>query len=257
MKIGKKAYTGFAGVYDCFMRNIPYDDWARRIDAYLKKQNLGGCAILELGCGTGAFTIRMAKRGYRMTGIDRSAAMLKQAVKKTKRARMPVSVSYRRQDMRFLHTDRRYPVVLSVCDSMNYLENSRQLFTVFEKVARTLTNNGLFLFDLKTDRFYRRLGNRTYTEKQSKGSYVWKNRYDPKTRNNYYDLTFFVKNGFGVYRKFWEFHVQHVFFAAEVEAAARRAGLCVKASFGADFSEPALPEANRIYFVLGKETDNA
>jgi len=39
-----------------------------------------GAAILDVGCGTGRHSVELAKRGYKVTGIDLSAEMLKEAL---------------------------------------------------------------------------------------------------------------------------------------------------------------------------------
>ena len=44
------------------------------VDALL--QDLGGTAVLDGGCGTGRVAIELARRGYRVTGVDADAAML-------------------------------------------------------------------------------------------------------------------------------------------------------------------------------------
>ena len=64
------AYTSFAQVYDLFMDNIPYDDWCNYLVELLKKYGVNDGLILELGCGTGSVTRRMASNGYNMIGID-------------------------------------------------------------------------------------------------------------------------------------------------------------------------------------------
>jgi ubiquinone/menaquinone biosynthesis C-methylase UbiE len=38
-----------------------------------------GCEVLEVGCGTGAVTLRLLARGARVTALDQSAEMLEQA----------------------------------------------------------------------------------------------------------------------------------------------------------------------------------
>ena len=40
-------------------------------------------AILDLGCGTGNHAIPLARRGYKVTGVDLSANMLEKAQQKT------------------------------------------------------------------------------------------------------------------------------------------------------------------------------
>ncbi len=69
-------YESFAGVYDTFMDNVPYDAWAsylhRTLDAYGIRDGL----VLDLGCGTGQMTRRLRDLGYDMIGADLSEDML-------------------------------------------------------------------------------------------------------------------------------------------------------------------------------------
>ena len=48
-----EAYTNFAEVYDTFMDNVPYDEWADYIERMLKEYQISDGLVLELGCGTG------------------------------------------------------------------------------------------------------------------------------------------------------------------------------------------------------------
>ena len=70
------AYTGFAQVYDLFMDNVPYDEWCAYICETLKKHGIADGPVLDLGCGTGELTRRLAACGYDMTGVDVSVDML-------------------------------------------------------------------------------------------------------------------------------------------------------------------------------------
>ena len=54
------AYTGFAQVYDLFMDNVPYDEWCAYICETLKKHGIADGPVLDLGCGTGELTRRLA-----------------------------------------------------------------------------------------------------------------------------------------------------------------------------------------------------
>lgn len=71
-----QAYTGFAHVYDKFMADVPYDTWTEYLVSLLKEYGVDEGLILELGCGTGSVTRRLADKGYDMIGIDNSEEML-------------------------------------------------------------------------------------------------------------------------------------------------------------------------------------
>ena len=68
-------YTGFAEVYDRFM-DVPYDDWQASVQEVLNREEIRDGLLLELGCGTGQMTERLAQAGYDMIGVDNSEAML-------------------------------------------------------------------------------------------------------------------------------------------------------------------------------------
>ncbi|MFC3577338.1 class I SAM-dependent methyltransferase [Streptomyces yaanensis] len=47
--------------------------WAARLEAWLPR---GSGDVLDLGCGTGSLSLLAAERGHRVTGVDRSPAMV-------------------------------------------------------------------------------------------------------------------------------------------------------------------------------------
>jgi SAM-dependent methyltransferase len=71
-----QAYTRFAEVYDTFMDNVPYEEWASYLISLLKEYSIEDGVVLELGCGTGNLTRILAESGYDMIGIDNSYEML-------------------------------------------------------------------------------------------------------------------------------------------------------------------------------------
>ena len=87
------AFTSFADLYDIFMDNIPYEEWAAVLDALIRENYVpdAGCGtfrpeelqVVDLGCGTGVMTRLLASRGYQMTGVDLSEDMLRIAWEKS------------------------------------------------------------------------------------------------------------------------------------------------------------------------------
>jgi SAM-dependent methyltransferase len=51
------------------------DDLMRLIDGWLRKHGVGSGTFLDIGCGYGWFLAEMRKRGYRVRGIERDAAI--------------------------------------------------------------------------------------------------------------------------------------------------------------------------------------
>lgn len=240
-----RAYTFFAKVYDEFMKDIPYVDWADRIEEYMDNSGKGKCDILELGCGTGRFSRILAADGYSVTGLDLSENMINMA----KKNKFDIPVQYYVGDMRNFELNKKYDVVVSVCDSVNYLLNEDELESTFLSVKKHLKSNGLFIFDLKTESYYEKLGDNIFSDEIEKVQYFWENDYDKETRNNNYYISFFVKKGW-LYRKIVEEHIQHAFIHDEIENAALRAGLRIRDIMYIDMKKEADFNKDRVYYIL-------
>lgn len=78
---------------------LAYDRWSRTYDTYPNPtvaldeltfpalwQGLRGQRVLEIGCGTGRHTVKLAAQGNRVTGVDLSPGMLAVARKRLARA---------------------------------------------------------------------------------------------------------------------------------------------------------------------------
>lgn len=243
-------YTIFAGVYDEFMSNIPYEEWAEKIDIYLKK-TVVPTTLLELGCGTGSFTLRMRQKGYDVLGTDCSYEMLKMARKKAKVQK--IRCEFDLQDMRALELAEQFDCVVSVCDSMNYMTDEFDLVSAFEGVYKVLKPGGIFLFDMKTENFYKGLGENVYVDETPVGDYVWKNYYDEVNRDNRYELDIYIKHRKNNYIKYTEEHLQHAFTKDEVISCAAKCGFDVKEILGMDLLSPGDYNAERVYYVLERK----
>ena len=77
-----ESYGRFAGIYDVFMDNVNYREWADYIIETLAQDGIRDGLVLELGCGTGTVTEMLADAGYDMIGIDNSEEMLAEAMEK-------------------------------------------------------------------------------------------------------------------------------------------------------------------------------
>jgi len=73
-------FDDHAPVYDdnCFTKNT-----VAEVDFIIEQLKLpAGASIIDVGCGTGRHSVELAKRGYKMTGVDISSGMLDVAKKR-------------------------------------------------------------------------------------------------------------------------------------------------------------------------------
>ena len=190
-----EAYTSFAYVYDTFMDNVPYGEWARHIREKLCEHGVTDGIVLDLGCGTGTMTERLAGYGYDMIGVDNSEEMLELAMEK--KTESGYDILYLLQDMRGFELYGTVRAVVSVCDSVNYITEPDELEEVFRLVNNYLDPKGIFLFDFNTVHKYRDvIGDSTIAEDRGVCSFIWDNRYYEKEQVNEYDLTLFIAEDF-------------------------------------------------------------
>ena len=143
-----EAYTGFASVYDLFMDNIPYKDWCAYVIGLLKEHGISDGLLLDLGCGTGKLTRLLAAEGYDMIGVDLSEEMLEIALEHEMED--PKQILYLQQDMREFELYGTVRAIVSICDSMNYLEDYEDLVQVLRLANNYLDPKGIFIFDMNT-----------------------------------------------------------------------------------------------------------
>lgn len=240
-----EAYTAFAGVYDTFMDNVPYDEWADYLTGILKDYGIQDGLMLDLGCGTGRMTRILRDRGFDMIGVDDSEDMLAIA-----REHSPGDILYLQQDMREFELYGTVRSVVSVCDCMNYILEPDELEHIFALVNNYLDPGGVFVFDMNTIHKYRDvIGEQTIAEDREDCSFIWDNYYDEDERINEYDLTFFVKERGELFRRYREVHCQRAYEVQKVCQLLESAGLKTEAVYNAFTREKPGEDSERVCFV--------
>jgi SAM-dependent methyltransferase len=244
-------YTDFASVYDILMDHIPYGKWADYIDNILKQNGTTKGLVLELGCGTGTMTRRMAAKGYDMIGIDLSEEMLSLARQRS--AGMEDGILYLCQDMREFELYGTVAAVFCVCDSINYMLTPEDLSKVFRLVSNYLDTDGLFIFDMDTRYLYEEvLGDNTSIMNHEAGDFIWENSFYPEEMINEVNLTLFLKKENSLYKKHEETHVRRAYKVDTIKNLLDGAGLDMIGAYHELTYEEPRPDSERIY-IIAKE----
>jgi len=105
-----------------------------------------GAEILDLACGYGRHAIELAKRGYRITGLDFSKHFIDIAKKDARE--QGVKVNFICDDMRNLSFVNKFDAVINMFTSFGYFDNESDNELVLRKISRALKPNGKFLIEI-------------------------------------------------------------------------------------------------------------
>jgi SAM-dependent methyltransferase len=103
-------------------------------------------AVLDLCCGMGRHSLELARRGFTVTGVDRTAAYLDRARKLAQKEKLPVE--FIRDDMRRFVQPDRYDLVLNLFTSFGYFENPAEDRRVLVNMAQSLKPGGRLVLEM-------------------------------------------------------------------------------------------------------------
>jgi len=139
-------YGEFAWAYD-YLIDRPVPAECAGMAAALARRGIGpGATLLDAGCGTGRYAVELARRGFVVTGIERSPALLAQALRRPVDA--AVRVRFEAGDLLALPAGAGFDAI--VCRGvLNDLVETAERAAVFPAFARALRPGGALLFDVR------------------------------------------------------------------------------------------------------------
>lgn len=183
-------YGNFALLYDELMKDAPYDKWVKFTKEIIEGRDIK--SIVDLGCGTGEITIRLADRGRQLYGVDLSAEML--AIAEQKRVPSGSNITWIKQDIRSLQGFSDIDLCISYCDVINYIVSKSDIEKVFTNVYESLSRDGLFIFDVHSMTHVKQnMINKTFTYTDDDLAYIWHCSQGESAGEMYHDMTFFYK----------------------------------------------------------------
>ena len=166
-------FDAHAPIYD---ENIFTKNTLKEVDFLIEELALKpGAAILDVGCGTGRHAVELARRGYKVTGIDLSTEMLKEAREKAKAA--GVEVSFIRADATDFNLPAKYDAAICLCEGSFGLLGHRddpinQPLAILSNISRSLKKKAKAILTVL---------NATFMIRRFTNEDVTQGRFDPLT----------------------------------------------------------------------------
>ena len=104
-----------------------------------------GMAVLDLCCGPGRHSLELARRGMRVTGVDRTRAYLQRARRRA--ARRGLELELLEQDMREPLGSQRFDAVINMFTSFGYFDAPSDDLRVVVHLKQALKPGGVLLID--------------------------------------------------------------------------------------------------------------
>lgn len=138
-------YEGyFAEFYDKFTGASLTD-----LDNFLPHLEEKGGPVLELGCGTGRLLIKIAQKGYKVTGLDISRSMLDILEKKliNESTNVKSNICLYKEDMTSFSLNNQFRTCILGATSICLLPNDESILKMLLTVYDHLEPGGRFIFD--------------------------------------------------------------------------------------------------------------
>jgi len=193
------------------------------LNFYRRQIERHGQPVLELACGSGRFTIPLAKEGVDIIGLDNSQTMLRAAASKALAHEVDAG-RFLDGDMRRFDLGRKFKLIFVPAQSLSHLHTREEIEECFACVRRHLAEDGRFvieLFNPSLRLLARESGCRNPAGQHGdpkKGSQVWLSdevRYDAATQINH--IQWFFRNEGSEEEVVLSFEMRQ-FFPQEIDA---------------------------------------
>ncbi|MFW9779707.1 MAG: class I SAM-dependent methyltransferase [Candidatus Heimdallarchaeota archaeon] len=104
------------------------------------------CQVLDLCCGPGRHSLELGRRGFQVTGIDRTKSYLDEAIKRAKEESL--SIEFIQADMREFVKPNSFDLVLNLSTSFSYFRDPKEDEQVLKNVYTSLKPGGKFLMEM-------------------------------------------------------------------------------------------------------------
>ena len=245
------SYDNFSRFYDRLTDNVEYEKRADYFCRLLSMCGVNSGILLDLGCGTGSMSVKMAERGFDVIGVDSSIGMLNAAQQKMfESGKNLLLLNQPMQDIDLYGT---VDCAICVLDGINHLNNAEEVKQTFKKVSLFMNKGGAFAFDVNTLYKHKNvLADNVFIYEFDDLFCSWQNNYNETDNSVEISLDFFEEED-GVYYRSSESFSEQAYELSDISVWLEDAGFEVVGIFDDLTIDNLKPDSQRAVFLTKKK----
>ena len=243
------AYKNLAASYDRLTNDVDYEATVEFYMEILRREGLAPRTVVDLACGTGSVTEILARKGYRVTGVDMSEEMLTEAAMKTMDMEQPPMYSC--QLLQNLRLPRGVDMAVCALDSLDYILDPADCKEAIRRAYKALNPGGIFIFDVNTPEKLRAMDDQVFLDEDDDVYCVWRGEFDEETNICSYGMDLFQREG-KMWRRSFEEHREYAYSREQLTGFLKDAGFTHIEVYADRLFEAPREGEQRIYFKARK-----
>lgn len=134
----------YSKYYDLIYSKKNYKKETHLIENILKKYALKNNKLLDMGCGTGKYSDLLTRKGFEVTGIDKSYHMIKIAKRNFYKNK---KVKFLNSNLLKFNTKKKFDIISALFHILSYQINEKKINNFFKNSQKLLVKNGILIFD--------------------------------------------------------------------------------------------------------------
>lgn len=219
------AYDALARFYDSLTQDYDYGKYYEFV-----KQHIGK-TVVELGAGTGKFTLEYINSVEKAYLVERSESMMSAA--NTKLLKHRRKCNFIVSDMEKFAPIHPVDTVIAVCDGFNYVQD---LSAMLVRIDAYVKDGGSLIFDISSEyKLVNVIGNNVFYEDGDEMTYLWTNKIDGNSVEM--DVVIFEKTSGGAYMRSDDISRQYIHNSTVLIETLRRMNYNVNVYDGDEFTD--------------------
>ena len=243
------AYKNLAASYDRLTNDVDYEATVEFYMEILRREGIAPRTVVDLACGTGSVTEILARKGYRVIGVDMSEEMLTEAAMKTMDMEQPPVYSC--QLLQNLRLPRGVDMAVCALDSLDYILDPEDCKEAIRRAYKALNPGGIFIFDVNTPEKLRAMDDQVFLDEDDDVYCVWRGEFDEETNICSYGMDLFQREGNKWHRSFEE-HREYAYSQEQLTGFLKDAGFTHIRVYADRLFEAPREGEQRIYFKARK-----